>query len=210
MRILTLLLATVLAGCASSKKTTDVLDPATANTRALEQVRMRAVTSGDAASERGAQVLVADPTKEFDPSTARFGRPGTVGTKEARTSVFHFEDRVRTKSFASKEYAAKTAWMGDAKFATKEAPTKTSWFARKSATTKSYDTREAYDATKTSATRALPGGDRQFLVQGRTQAKLDATGRQTIPFGTTTSGPSWSGDLKALTIDDVKSLLNKN
>lgn len=210
MRSLTFLLALMLAACASKKDKDNTLDVARANTRALEQVRMRAVTSGDAESGRGAQVMVADPEKTFDPNSARFGAARSISTRSSQTQEFHFEDRVRTKSFTSKEYASKAAWLGDAKFATKEAPTKKSWFANKSASTKSYETREARDAGKVAATRALPGGDRPFLVQGRRQADLDATGKSKIPFGTYDMGPSWSGELKELTIDDVKSLLNKN
>lgn len=209
MRLLTLLLAASLSACAS-RKNPDELNTATANTRAIEQVRMRAVTSGDVTSERGAQVLVADPTKEFNPNAARFGGGRAVAGKAAQTNDFQYVDRVRTRSFVSKEYVSKGAWMGNMKFATKDAPTKTSWFARRSAQVKTYDTREARDASKTAATRALPEGERAFVAQGRTQAALDVDGRSRIPFGTTTVGPSWSGELKQLTIDDVKSLLNKN
>jgi hypothetical protein len=209
MRLLTLLLATMLGGCAS-KKVDQQYDPATANTRATEQMRMRAVTGGEVASERGAQVLVADPNKEFNPSAARFGRPASVGAKAAHVNEFQFVDRVRTKDFGTRDYTTKGAWMGDLKFGTKEARTKESWFAKKSARTKTFDTKEARDASKSATTRALPGGDRSFLGQGRRQADLDSTGREKIPFGTTDMGPSWTGDLKTLTIEDVKGLLNKN
>lgn len=208
MRLLSLLLAVILAGCAS--KNPDKFDKTTANTRAIEQVRMRAVTSGDATSIRGAEVIVADPTKEFNTASARFGSRSAYGEKSAKTNEFHFIDRTRTKAFGTKSYGTKGAWMGDAKFATKSAPTKTSWFGSKSARVKSYDTKEARDASKTAATRALPEGDRTYVAQGRRQAQLDKNGRDTIPMGTHDMGPSWSGELKPLTIDDVKSLLNKN
>src|SRR4051812_28671686 len=99
MRLLTFLLAALLLGGCASKKNPDELK-ATANTRAIEQVRMRAVTSGDADSQRGAQVLVADPNKTFDPSSARFGAR-SFGTKAAATTPFQYDDRVRTKSFVS-------------------------------------------------------------------------------------------------------------
>ena len=101
--------------------------------------------------------------------------------------------------------------MGNAKFATKDAPaTKESWFAKKSAQTKNYEVKEAWDASKNAETRVLPGSDRAYVAQGRRQAELDATGKAKIPFGTNSMGPSWSGDLKPLTIEDVKTLLNKN
>ena len=48
------------------------------------------------------------------------------------------------------------------------------------------------------------------MAQGRRQAQLDANGREMIPMGNHDMGPSWSGELKPLTIEDVKGLLNKN
>ena len=213
MRLLTLLLAGLLGGCASTK-IPDQYDEQTANSRAVEQRRMQyvqAVESGAwaPASARGSDVLAPKP-KEFNLGAMRTGAAREFKGNAARTNEFQFVDKTRTRAFGTKDFSTKGAWMGNAKFATKEAPTKDSWFARRTARVKDYETREARDASKTAATRALPGGDRQFLVQGRTQAQLDATGRANIPFGTTTAGPSWSGDLKPLTIDDVKALLNKN
>jgi hypothetical protein len=210
MRLLTLLLATLLGGCAS-KKVEQKYDTAKANTRAVEQRRMNAIESGawDSASERGDEVLAPKP-KEFNMGALRSGPSRSFDGKPAHVNEFQFVDRVRTKDFGTSDYTTKGAWMGDLKYGTKDARTKESWFAKKSARTKTFDTKESRDASKTANTRALPGGDRSFLAQGRRQADLDVNGRQKIPFGTTDMGPSWSGDLKPLTIDDVKGLLNKN
>ena len=209
MRLLNLLLAMILTGCAS--KNPDKLDPTTANTRALEQVRMRTVTSGDASSVRGAEVLIADPNKEFNMGALRTGLNRAFDGKAASTNEFHFVDRARTKGFGgTKDFNTKGAWLGDAKFATKAAPTKSSWFGGRTARVKGYDTKEARDASKVAAVRALPEGDRAFVAQGRRQAQLDANGREMIPMGNHDMGPSWSGELKPLTIEDVKGLLNKN
>jgi hypothetical protein len=207
-----ILVPVLLAGCASSdEQATQEFDERTANTRALEQRRMNAVTSGDAASERGAEVLVGDKYKEFNLAAMRGGSAKAFGTKGAYSNEFHFVDRVRTKDFYTRDYVSKKAWMGDAKFATKASPTKESWFSRRTARSeKTYATKESRDANREHGTRALPGGEKPFLVQGRTQAGLDATGKDKIPFGTTDMGPSWSGELKPLTVDDVKGLLNKN
>jgi uncharacterized protein YceK len=213
MRLVTLLIAVSLAGCASSEKKLaeqQKLDLARANTRAVEQMRMRAVTSGATLRERVAQVLVPDKEKEFDPAAARFGKPAQFHGKPQKTNEFLFVNRTRTKDFQTNSFATKGAWMGDAKFETKEAPTKESWFSRMTARTKGYDTKDAREAGKSVPVRALPGGDRAYVAQGRRQAELDATGKDKIPFGTTDMGPSWSGELKPLTIQDVKNLLNKN
>jgi hypothetical protein len=210
VRLLTILLAMLLAGCAS-KKIDQQYDAATANTRAVEQRRMNAIESGawDSASERGDEVLAPKP-KEFNMGALRAGPTRAFDGKAAHVNEFQFVNKTRTKDFATRDFTAKGAWMGDLKYGTKEARTKESWFAKKNARTKTFDTKEARDASKSANTRALPGGDRSFLVQGRRQADLDATGREKIPFGTTDLGPSWSGELKTLTIDDVKGLLNKN
>jgi hypothetical protein len=210
MRLLTLLLASLLAGCASSK-VDQQLDPKTANARAIEQQRMQAITSGAwaPASERGEEVLAPKP-KEFNMGALRTGFNKSFDGKAAPTSEFHFVDKTRTKPFGTRDYVTKGAWMGDMKFGTKEAKTKESWFSKRTAETKTYGTKVAHDASKSAATRALPGGDKPFLVQGRRQADLDSNGRQKIPFGTSDLGQSWSGDLKPLTIEDVKGLLNKN
>ena len=209
MRALSLLLLATLGGCAS-QKVDEQLDTKTANARAIEQVRMRAITSGEVASTRGAEIQVADPNKEFNLGAMRSAGSRTFQSKGARTDEFQFVDRVRTREFGTREYASKNAWMGDMKFATKAAPTKNSRYAQRSASTKTYETREARDAGKSMEVRALPGGDRAFVAEGRRQAALDANGRQTIPLGQRDLGPSWSGDLKPLTVDDVKQLLNKN
>ena len=87
---------------------------------------------------------------------------------------------------------------------------KSSWLSRLTARTKTYPTTAARDAGKAVPIRALPGGDRTFAGVGRTQPALDAAGREAIPFGTTDGGPSYTGDLRPLTIEDVKKLLNKN
>ena len=129
----------------------------------------------------------------------------------ARTNEFYFEDRVRTKSFTSRDFATKQAWMTGAKFETKEAPVKTSWFSRLTARTKSYDTKSLSDAPKAVAVRALPGGDRSFIGKGRRQADYDTHGPGAQALGVVDGGQSYSGDLRELkTIEDIRSLLNKN
>jgi hypothetical protein len=86
-----------------------------------------------------------------------------------------------------------------------------SWFSRMTARTKSYDTRSAAVANKTASTRPLVQGDKPFLGKGRRQAAYDTHGwaAQNMP-GDRSGGQSWSGDLRPMTVDDVKKLLNKN
>ena len=172
---------------------------------------MNEIVRGEVNSMRGAEVLVLDPTKTFDPTSARFTGGRTIAAKTAQTNGFYFQDKVRTKSFASRDFATKGAWMADEKYETKEAPTKTSWFARMTSKTKAYDTKSSPEADKVVAVRALPGADRAFIGKGRKQGLYDTLGPKAQAFGDVDSGQSYAGDLRELkTIEDIRSLLNKN
>jgi len=211
-----LLLSLALAACSTTK------DSATADgqaegggslfegSRATEQKRLNAATSPQQVS-REEQLLRPDLNKEFNPGNAKFGGSRAFTTKAADSGKFHFVDKTRTKGFGTKGYATQEASDAGAKFETKEAATKESWYSKLTAKTKGYDTRADRDANKKSETRALPDGDQKFIAKGRRQSELDKTGAATHPLGgIRDSGDSWSGDLKPLSIQDVKSLLNKN
>ncbi len=172
---------------------------------------MNEIARGEVNSLRGAEVMVVDPTKTFNPSVMRSAGGRELGMPTARTNEFHFEDRVRTKPFASRDFATKQAWMSGAKFEAKEAPVKTSWLSRLAARTKGYDTKAATGVQKAVAVRALPGGDRAFIAKGRRQADYDTHGPGAQALGVVDGGQSYSGDLRELkTIEDIRSLLNKN
>jgi hypothetical protein len=207
MRLLPLI-ALLLAGCASHKNT-EALKPATANTRAVEQMRMNEVESGE--SHRGAEIMMPNQNKTFDTRAANFGTASEIGSRQARTVEYHFEDRVRTKSFGTREFSTKNAAMAEKNYETKAAPVKESWFSRLTARTKTYETREAQGVGKTVETRALRGGDKAYFAKGRKQGIYDSKGAAAMAQGGDRSdGQSWSGDLKPMTIEDVKKLLNKN
>jgi len=199
------LLALMLAGCSA---TTPLHLPW--NSRAKEQSRLNAATAPKP-SRWDQQVLRADETRTFNPSAANFASARSVSTKAARTNEFYFVDKTRTKSFGTRDFNTKEAWSLKKDYATKAAPVKESWFSRLTARTKSYPTRENYEAGKKVETRALPGGDQAFLARGRRQASLDKNGAAGQAVGgDRIGGESWSGDLKPLTIQDVRTLLNKN
>jgi hypothetical protein len=66
--------------------------------------------------------------------------------------------------------------------------------------------KEAYDAGRTIDTRTASAAGRPFLGRGRSQDRLDiekGTPQSVKPIG-------YTGDLKTLSIDDVRELLNKN
>ncbi|MEO6785216.1 MAG: hypothetical protein ABI318_03695 [Chthoniobacteraceae bacterium] len=180
------------------------------NSRATEQRRLNAAVEPKPTS-REEQILRPDTTKAFNLGSAKFGSGQSVTGKKAATSEFYFQNKTRTKAFATSAVAAKPAWGTDSKFATRSAETKESWFARLTAHTKSYETRESRDANKGLQGRVLPGSDKSFVARGRRQAELDKNGAAGITMGgDREGGQSWGGDVKPLTIQDVRTLLNKN
>jgi hypothetical protein len=184
------------------------------NTRAKEQQRINAATEPKPTS-REAEILRADETKAFNLSSAKFGTGVSITGKKTGTNEFQFVDRTRTKSFATKDLPTKQASGTGSKFETKAAPTKDSWFSRLTSPTKSYATRESSDSKKNLQGSALPGSEKNFVARGRRQAALDADRAERREpkmaiGGDRDGGESWSGDVKPLTIQDVKALLNKN
>ena len=198
------LLAMLFAGCSATKP---VHFPW--SSRGREQARMNAATAPKP-TERGDQILRPDETKAFNLGAATFGAGRTAVTKSAQTNEFYFINKTRAGSFGTRDYATKGASGFDAAYATKEAPSKESWFSRLTARSKTYATSGSRDAGKTVDTRALPGGDAAFVAKGRRQAAFDKDGATAGFARGDTDGAGWSGDLKPLTIQDVKKLLNKN
>lgn len=180
------------------------------NSRAREQQRLNAAMEPRPTS-RAEQVMKPDLTKEFNPNSANFGAGKSLSGKNAATSEFHFVNRTRTKAFETGAFATKKAWGMDSSFGTKAVQTKESWFARLTSPTKTYATRESRDASKGLQGKVLPGSDRRFVAIGRRQAELDTNGASRMPIGgDRDGGQSWSGELKPMSIQDVKVLLNKN
>jgi hypothetical protein len=120
-------------------------------------------------------------------------------------------NKTRTKSFDTGAFTTKQASGSDSKFATKDMPTKKSLFSRLTAPTKTFATRESRDAGRGLQGATLPGSETKFLAIGRRQAEMDRSGASIQPMGgDRDSGQSWSGDIRPMSIQDVKSLLNKN
>ncbi len=211
VRFLILALVCVLCGCASPEEKAwhsaekQELDSKKAFTERSRKKMMGLGSELGAASARGAEVMVPDYAKEFNPTTARFGNRSADSDKAARTGEFRFTERFRTKEFASKEFGAKSAWLGKLNFATKEAPTKGAREAGKTASTKSYDTEAAREAGKTAALPIVPDGERKFLGKESDRMKRGINPEDQAKFENT-----WRGELQPLTVEDVKKLLNKN
>ncbi len=225
MRFLPLLpisLALACGGCAlfPHKTTADVTE--NENSRAIEQRRMRAVDHGDVTSERGAEILVADYTKQFDPSRSGVGAARSFGTGGARTKEFGYDQKVRADRFATKDFAdSKANAAAERKYATSEANTRGKFKipnSDKDVGNKTAETKDLPDGDKVAATKDLRDGDRQFLGQeskklGRPVDPKDLAdwrkgGSESVIYNA--GSVDRIGTIKQLSIEDVRELLNKN
>ena len=166
---------------------------------------MRALDYGDVASKRGAEMLVVDPEKTFNLGNAATGSTRSFNTGTARVKDFNYEQKITTKSYGARGFwGAKQSAFGDQRFATRAARTTGNYEipnAAKKADTKTAATKDAREANKTLATRDMPGGDRQYLGKEADKMKksLDPNARV-----------GWSGDLKEMSVEDLRDLLNKS
>ncbi|MEO8350839.1 MAG: hypothetical protein ABI680_03855 [Chthoniobacteraceae bacterium] len=154
-----------------------------------------------------------DRTLEFniDQMSPSSRRPGTFQAKTSPASKsFYIVDKTRLKSFQTRDFGTKSAWSGDFKFSTAEANTKGKYVipnAETKARVKTAPTKNAREAGKTAATRQLPDANRPYLGpeskrmnRGLSQEDLDRIARF-----------ERKADLMKLeTIEDIRTLLNKN
>lgn len=171
----------------------------------VEKRKKSVMNTGEAGSVRGAEVIVPDETKTFNPAVARFGRNASVADKSARTGEFRFTERFRTKEYAAKDFGTKSAWLEKLSFGTKTAATKEAREAGKTARSKSYETTEAREAGKSAAIPNVMDGERKFLGKEADRMKRGIRPEDQAKFES-----AWQGNLEPLTVDDVKKLLNKN
>ncbi len=150
------------------------------------------------------EIMKPSSDKQFDPRLASYGAGKyETGRGAAKGKEFGFIDRVRTGTYRTRDFQSKEAYMGDIVFQTKEANTKKSQFADRAANTRDYSGSRAFaDGGKVAATRAAE--TRPYLGQ---EAQKMATGIN--PEDQDKVG--WRGDdLRAMSIEDIKKLLNKN
>jgi hypothetical protein len=177
-----------------------------ANSREIEERRLRAVDGRDIASKRGAEIFVADPHKKFDMSRDPLRPNRSYGTDKARVKDFAYDQKVNPSKFSTRDfYGSKSALAAEKRFATAEANTRGNYTipnADKPAPTKTADTRDARESGVTAAVRELPSAHRPYL--GKESEKVHTALDQN-------NLPRVSNELHELkTIDDVRELLNKN
>jgi hypothetical protein len=186
------------------------------NSRLVEQRRMMEIENGRAGSQRGAEVMILDKYKSFDPSrSAVGGRTYTLST--AQTKTFSGSKNAAVSPYRTGDfYGSKSAWSGERKFNTKQAATGS--YATRQAQVKTASTNTAWDAGKTAAVRDLPDGQREYLgpeskklrnaVDPASMADWRSGGGETV-VNTGKSVEKYS-TMKQLTVDDIRDLLNKN
>lgn len=144
----------------------------------------------------------------FDTRQAAFSSSHVFNTKASTSKSFFFKQKTLEKGYQAKEYAgSKSAWMGDFKFSTRKANTRGKYEvpnAGRQVNTKTMEVADARESAKGMPVREF-AGQRPFLKRGASQDRFDREGTN---FTDTPVG--WTGDLKAMTIDDIRELLNKN
>jgi hypothetical protein len=208
------------AGCASKWERYEK-EKRQADTRAAEELRMRALAYGKVESERGAELMIPNESKVFDLNRAIRGSSQTVSTGRARTKEFYFDQKVRLEGYRTRGFWGTTdSALRDAKFATIDANARGKYEipnARKKAETKSAAVKDAREANDKLATRNLPGGDREYLgpeskkVRRAVDPKVLANSHSGGTSVSSTGGTvEVGGTLRQLSIDDVREILNKN
>lgn len=120
----------------------------------------------------------------------------------AAVKSFQFEDRVNAKTFQTREFAASPYWAGDFKFQTKPAADgRRAREAQGEFATRDFEVTEAREAGKTSEVREYAESQREF--RGKEAERL----KKSIEPGQEPAG--WKGDLKPMTLDDIRDLLNR-
>lgn len=202
-----LLLACSLAGCSSAEKKAarQAEQERIANSREIEERRLRAVDGREIASVRAAEIYVADPNKTFDPQkTPGFGARAFHSTG-SRVKEFRYADRAESTGFRTKDFAgSQPSRLGESTFGTGGAHTRdyTGPNAGRAVDTGSSPAKDAREASKTMATRDLAGGQRTYLgPEADRMKRAIEPGRE----------PRVTQDLRELkTLEDIRELLNKN
>ena len=169
--------------------------------------------------ERGLleRVTRPDTSLEYDLRNSSFRGGKPIKGKDAQAKDYLGSTTFRAKDFQARSFlGGKDAWVAEKSFRTKESnlagryqiPNRDRQVAVGGAAVK-----EARDAGKTAATgeyieanKASRGGEPGN--QGRSQQRLTREQNGQLPVGTTPVG--WSGNMRAMTIDDIRELLNKN
>jgi len=223
LRLIPFALPLLCTGCASSasKWEREEKKQRVADTRRVEEERMRRLTYGQVQSEGWAELLVPNEHKAFDVNRAIRGSSQTVSTGKARTKEFYFDQKVRPEGYRTHGFwGTKDSALRDEQYATIDANTRGRYQipnAQKKADTKSAPVKDAREANEKLATRNLPGSNREYLgpeskkVRRAVDPKALANWRgDGVSVHSSDGTVEVGGALRELSIDDVRAILNKN
>lgn len=145
-----------------------------------------------------------DQTKVFDVRQGSAFGTQSFQASTARVKNFYFTQKFAPKDYDTRAYGTKSTWFGDFKFSTKEAGTKGNYEipnAAKKADTNALPVNDARENSKTMPTAAYGKRDRSYLGPEANRIHRPVPANERV---------GWSGDLRPMTIDDVRELLNKN
>ncbi|HEV7404365.1 MAG TPA: hypothetical protein VGO11_15600 [Chthoniobacteraceae bacterium] len=146
----------------------------------------------------------------YDTNQSAFGSrsaSNSTTNKVAKTGDFSTRSFL-AREFISKPYAGteKRSWFANLFFPAKSANTSGKYEIPNAAQpygTKEAPTKDARDSGKTAATNAFASTDLQYLKRNRFDASIKPAPSQEKTVG-------YTGDLRPMSIDDVRELLNKN
>jgi hypothetical protein len=143
----------------------------------------------------------------YDTTQSSFGSRSATTGKVVKTGDFSTRSFL-SREFISKPYAGteKRSWFANLFFPAKSANTSGKYEipnASQPYGTKDAPTKEARDAGKLAATSTFAATDLQYLKRNRFDTSIKAAPSQDKTVG-------YTGDLRPMSIDDVRELLNKN
>ena len=172
-------------------------------------------------SQRGAQILVYDPNKTFNPGSSGVGAGRTYGTGNAQAKEFNFDQKTTTGNFLTRAFwKGKPDASGGKTFATGEVDTHGKYTIAKDATDtgKTAATKSLSDGSKVAATQQAQDATRRYLgpeaqkqgtaVDPKSLADWRSGGGETVTYQG--GYVERVGNLKSLSLDDVRDLLNKS
>ena len=151
---------------------------------------------------------------KYDTSQSSFGRPSSYSASgKIMGHDFGGNHGFISHEFYSKPYGGteKKSWLGNLFFSTKKANTSGQYEipnAGQAYGTKESPTKEASGMGKTVSTTAFANNDLHYLKRNR----FDVSPNKTVSNDPSnlTKPVGYTGDMRPMTIDDVRDLLNKN
>jgi hypothetical protein len=172
----------------------------------MDRLKRKPVTT-DGSDLQGRLSRGPNSNLTYDTSQSAFGSRSVSTSKIAKTGDFNTRSFV-SHEFISKPYGGteKRSWFASLLFPAKSASTSGKYEipnAGQQYGTKDAPTKEARDAGKVAGTNAFAATDLQYLKRNRFDASIKAAPPQDKVLG-------YTGDLRPMTINDVRELLNKN